>query len=693
MCGIAGILNGPGEQPVSFDVLRRMAAMLRHRGPDGYGMYRDQRIGLAHTRLSIIDLTAGDQPIHNEDENVWVTYNGEIFNYRELRKTLEERGHRFYTRSDTEVIVHCYEEYGEAAWRMFNGQFALALWDRKARKLWLVRDRVGIVPLYYCLSDGRLLFASEAKALFASGYLQPGFNAAGLVEVFSRWAASAPRTVFRGVQNVEPGTSIVFNEGLQARSVRYWQADFSEAPGSERLTLDEAVEGLDEHLRRSIRLRLRADVPVGAYLSGGLDSSVIAQLARNADSSPLQTFAVRFRDPAFDETVEQRRMAALLGTRHHEILCGEDELRDALPDVVWHCESPLLRTAPTPLYLLSSLVRQNQMKVVLTGEGADELLAGYDIFKEDKVRRFWARQPESTWRPRLFSRLYHYVGEGRHQQTRLWQHFFRKALEPRDHPFYSHMVRWQNTGWATLLLAPELVGKVDPFRIEADLEASMPPGWRTWSPLGRAQMTEVTTFMSAYLLSSQGDRVAMGHSVEARYPFLDPELVDFCARLPARLKLRGLRDKVTLRALARRDLPREIWDRPKQPYRAPMTRAFFGNRTPAYVDDLLSPQALKRLGLVNSGAVSKLVLKARRRDGHLSSEREEMALVGVLTLQLLGHFYLESFCERATAAHRELEGVPPSIFVDHSRVNCSRDGNSAGRSGAALCGPTDVQRK
>jgi len=667
MCGIAGILAGPEAGPVPFEDLRRMVAVLRHRGPDGYGLYRDDRVGLGHARLSIIDLAGGFQPMANEDRSVWVTFNGEIFNYLELREVLEGRGHRFRTQCDTEVIVHAYEEYGPEAWEKFNGQFALALWDSRLRRLWLVRDRVGILPLHYARVDGRVLFGSEAKALFASGHLAPRLSGKGMVQVFTQWAAAAPETVFEGVRSVRPGWAVCIDEHLQESQHRYWQADLAEDPNRREMSVDEAADELGERLTQAVRLRLRADVPVGAYLSGGLDSSVIGGLIHSADSSPFQTFAIRFRDPAFDETAEQRRMAALLGTEHHEVLCGAEEIAGALPDVVWHGETPLLRTAPAPLFLLSGLVAASGMKVVLTGEGADELLAGYDIFKEDKVRRFWARRPDSDVRPLLLLQLYADVGQSVAKNA-LWQQFFRRGLTDVDHPFYSHRIRWQNTGWGLRFLAPELCDGIRLEQLEAETEQALPDGWRRWKPLARAQMIEIHTFLSSYLLSCQGDRVAMGHGVEVRYPFLDPEVFDFCARLPTRLKLQGLRDKVALRRLASRFLPPEIWDRPKKPYRAPMTDVLFGRGAPDYVAEMLSESALARLGLLEARSAGILIGKAWRQAGRMAGEREEMALVGMLTLQLLGHFYLEAFADRAAEARAALDRDRPCVLEDQSTL-------------------------
>ena len=666
MCGITGVLNGPGMAPVDLDELRSMVAMLAHRGPDGYGFYRDEVVGLGHARLSIIDLSTGDQPLTNQDGTVWLTFNGEIFNYLELRRELADLGHRFRTQGDSEVIVHAYDQWGDKAWARLNGQFAVALWDRPRRRLWLVRDRVGILPLHYAVADGRLLFASEAKAMFASGHLSPRFDAAGLGDVFTRWSATAPRTVFEGVRSVRPGTALCVDEQLNCVEHRWWQPDFSVDPALADLPLDAAADLLGDRLSDAVRLRLRADVPVGAYLSGGLDSSVIASMVDEGDT-PLETFAVRFADPAFDETPEQRRMASLLGTKHHEIVCGPDEIAEALLDVVWHCEAPQLRTGPVPLYLLSGLVREAGMKVVLTGEGADELLSGYSVFKEDALRRFWARNPGSSMRPALAAKLHPEIaGAADTRGTDMWARFFGRDLGATDHPFYSHLIRWQNTAWAQRMLAPELrpSARGDALDPDGALAADMPPGWLEWEPLARAQWIEIATFMSSYLLSYQGDRVAMAHGIEVRYPFLDPEVIAWCGRLPGRLKMPGLRDKVALRRLASRTLPEQIWSRPKQPYRAPMASALFGPDAPEYVRDLLSETAVDRLGVLDPKATRVLTTRAFDRQGHMAGEREEMALVGALTLQGLAQAYMVDFPDRAAAARRRLDGIEPSVLVD-----------------------------
>ncbi len=636
-----------------------MAAMIRHRGPDGWGYYLDDRCGLAHTRLSIIDLRTGQQPLCNEDGTVWVTFNGEVYNYIELRDELERLGHRFRTKSDTETIVHAYEEWGDAAWEKFNGQFAVGLWDARRGELRLARDRVGIAPLYYAAGGGAVAFASEAKAIFAGGRVSAELDPASLATAFALWAVPAPGTVFKGVSMVPPGACVTVDPGGGVSTRVFWRPRI-EARGA-GASLSENAEELGERLREGVKLRLRADVPVAAYLSGGLDSSVITRLVTLADSSPLETFSVRFEDERFDEGPQQQRMAKILGTRHHEIVARARDIQEALPEVVWHCETPLLRTGPVPMFLLSGLVRRSGIKVVLTGEGADELLAGYDVFKEAKVRRFWARFPESAARPLLLGRIHAYAraaGAGA-----MWQEFFRQGLAGVEKAFYSHAPRWTNNLWTTRFLSGEVRRHAEMSAVEERVSGVMPwlgemAGW-----LERAQSVELVTFMSAYLLSSQGDRVALGHAVEARFPFLDPGVIDFCSTLPTPHKLCGLTDKVALRAFASRHLPEDIWRRKKWPYRAPIATALFGESAPEYVRQELASTELSRSGLLDAsaaGAITRRALSAGARLG----EREEMACVGLLTTQILHRAFGRDFAARARDLEARLADHPGDVRED-----------------------------
>ncbi|MGQ9367183.1 asparagine synthase (glutamine-hydrolyzing) [Azospirillum sp. A39] len=666
MCGVAGVLNGPRVAPPDLEELRRMIAMLGHRGPDGYGLYRDDRAGLAHARLSIVGLAGGFQPIRNEDGTVWISFNGEVFNHVELRRELEGRGHRFYTNTDTEVIVHAYEEWGSGAWARFNGQYAFALWDTVERRMWLVRDRMGILPMHYAHVGDRIVFGSEVKALLAGGHVAPRFDGARLAQVFAHWSVAPHGTVFAGVQAVPAATALCIDETLQIRAERYWTPSLESDPSLANLSVDEAAEALGETLYDAVRLRLRADVPVGVYISGGLDSSVIAGLVRWGKAGQVHSFGVRFADPAFDETSQQRMVAGFTGTEHHDILVGPREIQEALPEVVWHTETPLLRTAPAPMYMLSRLVQDNGIRVVLSGEGADELLAGYDVFKEDRVRRFWARQPDSAARARLMSRVHAFTAMGGNKTSPLWQSFFRRGLQDRDDPFYAHRIRWNNTGWTQRLLSPDVRAAYDGAKVEAAIRAGLPADWARWKPLSQAQMVEMDTFLTPYLLASQGDRVAMANSIEVRYPFLDPEVVELCNALPERVKMLGLRDKLALRRLAGRILPKEVGRRPKRPYRAPMTTALFGPEAPDYVHELLSEAALDRFGLVDAAAVSQLAARAHRQEGRMAGEREEMALVGTLTLQMLAHAYREDFRHHAAVARGRLEAAPVHVLEDRA---------------------------
>jgi asparagine synthase (glutamine-hydrolysing) len=408
MCGIVGTLNLSKQHAIEEANLRQMLAMIRHRGPDEFGIYIDSHIGMGNVRLCIVDLTSGQQPITNEDGTLWIVYNGEIYNYIELRAELETRGHRFVTNTDTEVILHLYEDYGPTCLEHLNGPFAISIWDSRRRHFFLARDRVGIRPLFYTQRDGALIFGSEIKALLADPRLSAEIDPISLDQVFTFWSPLSPRTILRDVFELPPGHYMTVHDG-RIEIHCYWEPQFPTEPTTKASSVDEAAEELRSLLIDATRLRLRADVPVGTYLSGGLDSSTVTALARTQTENHLETFSIAFSDPAFDESTHQQRMTQFLGTNHHVLTCDHADIGRAFPDMIWHTEMPMVRTAPVPLFLLSRLVNQHNLKVVLTGEGADEFLGGYNIYKEAKVRRFWAKNPDSTMRPLLLKRLYPYV--------------------------------------------------------------------------------------------------------------------------------------------------------------------------------------------------------------------------------------------------------------------------------------------
>lgn len=639
MCGIAGIARARGAR-VELAALARMAGALRHRGPDGYGFLVDPTVGLAHCRLSIIDLARGDQPLAGCGDRRWITYNGEVYNYRELRRELEGAGgHRFRTDSDTEVVVHALEAWGLDALERFNGQFACAVYDRDDNSVLLVRDRFGVRPLFYaCTGAGDLVFASEAKALFASRLVAAALDPAGFDEVFQFWAARAPRTVFAGVRMLEPGSWLRWRDG-RVETGRWFAPAF---PGvAVHAEPADAIGALDAILRSAVALRMRADVPVGAYLSGGLDSSITAALAAQLTPHTLRSFSVSFADPALDESGFQRRVADAVGTEHAVQHITSGEIAAVFPAVVRHAETPLLRTAAAPMYLLAKLARERGITVVLTGEGSDEVFLGYDLFKETEVRRFCLRQPGSRWRPRLFDRLYPYIeGAG----GELWRRFFLDA-GPVDDPLFSHQPRMRLAGFVRGFYGPRLREAVGGLDVAADLRRDLPPDFARWSALDRAAWLEMTTLLDGYLLSSQGDRMAMAHGVEGRYPFLDHRLVAFAAALPERSKLRGLAEKVILRRWAEGVVPAEVRARHKQPYRAPDAPAFFAAGAPDWVAGLLSEREVTAAGLFDAGAVAGLVRRAR--EGRITSARENQALVGILSAQLWQRDYLDQWREPA----------------------------------------------
>lgn len=630
MCGIAGIARSE-PRGVELPVLGRMAAAIRHRGPDGYGFLTGPHVGFAHVRLSIVDLSGGAQPLASEEGRVVVTFNGEIFNYRELAAELKARGHTFHTVSDTEVLVHGWEEWGPRMFDRLNGQFAFALYDRSTQEVILVRDRFGVRPLFHAERNGNLYFASEVKALFASGEVEAAADPEGLDEVFTFWGTRPPRTQFKGVQQLPPGHYAVWREGKL--TVRPWYAlAYPEA----RDESTSAIRELDALMRTGVDLRLRADVPVGGYLSGGLDSSITCSLASAASPFSLRTFSVAFDDPRFDESEWQNTLAHELGSEHAVSLISAGHIASDFPDVIRHAETPLVRTAPVPMYRLAKLTRERGIKVVLTGEGADELFLGYDLFKEVSVRLFCARQPQSTARPELFGRVYKYLaGAGGGE---FWKNFFLDAGSS-DDPLFSHLPRFNLTSRIKDFYGPAMRESLGARDAMGELRDDLPTDFAKWSPLNRAAYLEMTTLLSPYLLSSQGDRMGMAHAVEGRYPFLDYRLFEWTAALPTSSKLLGLKEKEILRRWAKDVVPPSIRQRGKQPYRAPDAPSFFGEGSPVWVDDVLDADRVAAYGYFEPKAVAGLVRRARR--GQATGFRENQAIVAVLSTQLWHQQFLE----------------------------------------------------
>lgn len=641
MCGIAGFLGPPDAPAAAQATLQRMIRTLHHRGPDGYGFHVDGGAGLAHARLAVIDLATGAQPIANERRNVWTVFNGEIFNYCSLRAELQRRGHRFATASDTEVIVHLYEEHGDRFVEHLNGQFAIALWDAERQRLVLARDRCGVRPLYHVRAGGRHWFASEIKALLAVRPELARLDPQGLAQAFTFWGPIEPGSVFAGVECLPPGHLLAIEGDGRETLSRYWDWSFPEqgAPQRRWQSVEQAAGELRELLADAVRLRLQADVPLGAYLSGGLDSSAVVALMREAGAASTRTFSIAFDEAEFDESAHQQAMVRHLGCEHTTLHCTRRAIGEAFPQLIRHAEAPVLRTAGVPLMLLAQQVRQAGYTVVLTGEGADEVFGGYDLFKEAKVRRFWARQPDSRFRPLLLGRLYGYLENSPVRHAALAQSFFGRGMEGIDRPVFAHVPRWTSSRHALRFLAPELRAGIDGWDPLAWYEQRLPPAIARWSPLARDQYVEAKTLLAAYLLPSQGDRPAMAHSIEGRFPFLDHRVVEFANALPAHWKIRGMTEKYLLRKALAGLLPADILARTKQPYRAPDQSSFFVDGEPLdYVADLLSAERIRAAGWFDAAVVGRLFEKCRH--GRAIGFADNQAFVGILSTMLIDEFFL-----------------------------------------------------
>ena len=484
-----------------------MLSTLRHRGPDRVGLRIDGRVGLGMPASASSTWPAAPQPMCNEDGSLWIVFNGEIFNYLELRDELLAAGHRFATRSDTEVILHLFEDLGEDCVSRLNGQWAFAIWDARHRRLFLSRDRLGVRPLFYTRAGGSFVFASEIKALLPYPGVEPVLDVKALDEIFTFWHTLPPRTAFHGICELPPGHSATVEDAALAVKP-YWDLDYSHpdpVPTGDRAREDRYAEELLALLTDATRLRLRADVPVGAYLSGGLDSTLITALAKRSGIARLSTFSVRFEDGEMDEGRFQDEAVRRLGTEHQHVCCSYDQIGAAFPEVVWHTEKPLVRTAPAPLFLLSKLVRDSGFKVVLTGEGSDELLGGYDIYKEVKVRSFWARRPSSRFRPLLLRRLYPYMPQLQSQPTAYLKAFFHIDSADVESPFFSHLPRWRLTAKLKSFFSDDVRDSLRGYDPLQTMNGALPGPDEGWPPFTREQYERLSRPPDAHMRGRHRD--------------------------------------------------------------------------------------------------------------------------------------------------------------------------------------------
>jgi asparagine synthase (glutamine-hydrolysing) len=623
MCGIAGIVASDRLHDDERARLALMREVITHRGPDDAGTYWDGMAGLAHRRLSIVDLAAGHQPLSNEDGSVWVVFNGEIYNHAEIRPELEARGHVYRTRCDTETIVHAYEQWGDGCVERFRGMFAFAIWDGPRRRLLLGRDRLGIKPLYWAVRGGRLLFGSEIKAILASRLVAADANEDAVPELLGTRYVSGTETLFKGIHRLLPGHLLVFQDGVPTTR-QWWDIPVGErSPEIEALSDADAVAQFRARLEDAVRTRLMADVPLGMFLSGGLDSSAIAALMAGMIDRPLETFSVAFTERAFSELDYARQVATAIKANPHEIVIDEHDFFGALPRLVWHEDEPLAHPSSVPLYFVSKLASEH-VKVVLTGEGSDELLAGYGKYPRALANwhagRFWQLAPEPLRQfvaarvvPQLPAGAARYAGRS----------FLAMARTP-EAMFFDNFAAIGLVRQASLL-SPRLARLATPDAYAVSRAYFDAPNGRS-TTLDRLLYADLKTYLVELLMKQ--DQMSMAASIESRVPFLDHPLVEFAAQLPPRLKLRGLTTKWILREAVKTLLPADILTRRKMGFPVPFARWLRGRGGDLARDILLDTRARQR-GLTDPAAVAALI------DAHAAGSRDGGdALWSLINLEL-----------------------------------------------------------
>jgi asparagine synthase (glutamine-hydrolysing) len=614
MCGINGIaLSSRSGRRIDRDVVERMRDVITHRGPDDDGIYVDEQVGLGHRRLSIVDVAAGHQPMTNEDGSLQITYNGEIYNHADFREELEAKGHVYQTHCDTETILHLYEEHGEQCVNYLRGMFAFAIWDRRRKELFVARDRLGVKPLYYVhTADGSLYFGSEIKTLLEASAVKPELNFRALPDYLANHAPSGEETLFVGVKRLLPGHTMLWRDG-DLRVSRYWDVSFVKHEDDGRSDKDYIAEW-GELFRTSVRLRLMADVPLGMFLSGGIDSSAIAAVMSGMVSEPIKTFSVAFQEREANELEYARIVAQAFKTNHHEIVVSPEDFFTALPRLVWHEDEPLAHPSSVALYFVS-LLASDHVKVVLTGEGSDELLAGYGRYRKTILNlalgaRYHSLAPSSV--RRLLRRQLE-VMPGARLRQKLLRTFL--AVSPDIETIYFDNFAVFTRAMQEELLTPETrerTGKIDPYAGVRNALAQTDAA----SLLDRLLYADIKTYLHELLMKQ--DQMSMATSIESRVPFLDHKLVEFTSGLPERLKLRGWTTKYVLRQSMKGLLPDTILSRPKMGFPVPIGAWFRGAYSSVIDEYVLSERSLAR-GIFSPDFVRGIV--SRHRSGEDHSER------------------------------------------------------------------------
>ncbi len=650
MCGVAGIISPTHPAPALSGWMENMLAHIGHRGPDGAGYVAGDGFAIGTVRLAILDPAAGAQPFSDATDRYWLCYNGEIYNYRELRTRLEELGCRFHTNCDTEVVLNAWITWGADCLRRFNGGFAFALYDREREELFLARDRFGKRPLFYTLNDGALLFASEMKAFLAI----PGFrfeqDPDQLASILGQWTPLPHQSGFKGIHSLQMGQWASFRNG--SLSIHTY-ADLRFDEGPEVCAEADALDLIRERMDRSVELRLRSDVEVGVYLSGGVDSAIVAKLAKDHSARPLSTFSVMFEDAEFDESDDQMLVSSHLGTRHTAQNISYRDIAESTPAAVYHAEVPAFRSAFVPMYILSERTRAEGIKVILSGEGADEAFLGYDLFKETLLREAWNRLPEDVRRSRLqqlYPHLAHYGPEDIAAVTGLYHQFSSEQMPG----LFSHELRFQNGQFSNRLL--QQTG--DPFGEIKTYVAEQETFWKL-SPVEKAQWLEYKTLLPGYLLSTQGERMSMAHGVENRCPFLDPDVFSLATSINLKFD-DGFNEKRLLREAFRGSLPDKIIDKRKFPYRAPDAAAFASAR-PEYLDLVMSDAELEKVPFLNARFAKLLANKVLTKPADQISTKENQTFLFLLSICLLNR----RFVMRKDLETAKLPPLEKVVRLDH----------------------------
>jgi len=655
MCGIAGFISL--LKPDVGD-LELMLMMLSHRGPDEFGTFVNSQAALGSARLAIIDIEGGQQPITDEKAQVTIVFNGEIYNYIELREELKKQGVRFTGNSDTEVILRSYLCHGEDFCRNLNGEFAIAIWDERTKKLVLARDRIGIRPLFYYQDRGRFIFSSEMKAILIHPNIPRRLNLKALDQIFTFWTPIEQNTLLEDIKALPPGHLLIHQNG-RSQIRNFWKWPFPSLSAKRTGSFEDQRDECLSELNKAVRYRMRADVEVGSYLSGGIDSSMIVALSTAQSGANLRTFSVAFKEKSYDERIYQQQVSRLFDTKHEMIECDYDDIEKIFKDIVWHAETAVFRTAPSPLFMLSQLVRQRNIKVVLTGEGADEILLGYDLYRQVKIRKFWGRRPDSKFRWQLFRKLYSYLpqfSDKRYAQVAIQS--FKTDLTS-DSPFYSHLIRWYNNAANRVYFSKRVQQDLSGYDAYQDLKDHLPVEHFKSNEIDQAQYLDVITLLRGYLLSSQGDRMSMAHSVEGRYPFLDHQFVEYASTIPEKYKLMRLKDKRILREAALKFLPKDICQRPKMAYQAPEIRPFITKegRVSDLVSHYLAQKCIKDFDLFEPDMVESLLNKIRTSDQTRLGMRDNTAFVEMLSAQIFVDLFIKQNIRELAQKKRQMNTI------------------------------------